>query len=116
MSKINTENNEWEKENEKPVKVNQNFIGEIFINDSIYKIGFKADTDTDTNSQPKSFNELLYKHISKVGCASIVSMYLNELNVNNVALTSVAYLFGEKLFPIFISNYTIKYMYQYYLS
>ena len=109
---------EWEKENvskelsSKPTVFSVKFP-DLIINDNVYKIGFKSEEET---TPPKTFNEMLYKHISKVGCASIVSMYLGELNVNNIALTSLAYFFGEKLFPILISNYTMKYVYQYYLN
>jgi hypothetical protein len=83
-------------------------FGDIYINDKVYKIGFRS-AET---SRPETFNEMLYKHISKVGCASIVSMYLGDFNVNNIAITTVAYLFGERLFPILVSNYTMKYVYQ----
>jgi hypothetical protein len=57
----------------------------------------------------------VYKSLPSIMSASIVSMHLGEINVQNVAITTSAYAAGDKLFPVIVTSYMMSYLYENYL-
>ena len=93
-------------------KVNINF-GDLTINDTPYSVrySYKSNCKSDS-SKERSFNEQLYSRTSKILTASIISMYFGKVDVNSVTLSLVGYLFGERIFPILVTNYSLGYAYK----
>jgi hypothetical protein len=100
--KVNTDNVEE--------KIKMDF-GDLTINGITYSVTYSYKKNH--FSKECSFNEQLYKHTSKILTASMISMYFGKVDVNSVTLSLLGYLFGESIFPILVTNYSLSYVYRY---
>lgn len=90
--------------------INMDF-GNLTINGVTYSISYSYKGKNEEKKE-RSFNEQLYSNTSKILTASIISMYFGKVDVNSVTLSLVGYLFGERIFPILVTNYSLNYAYK----
>lgn len=91
-------------------EINMDF-GKLTINGVNYDVSYSYKGKNE-RSKERSFNEQLYSNTSKILTASIISMYFGKVDVNSVTLSLVGYLFGERIFPILVTNYSLNYAYK----
>lgn len=89
-------------------------LGKWIINGESYSVQYSYKGKGDDSGKELSFNEKLYKHVSKTLTASMISMYFGKVDVNSVTLSLIGYTFGETIFPILVTNQSLRYLYNYF--